>query len=365
MPVAPLFDVEALLLPVPGDDPAGVALGLREKNFLKECREEHDPSKLTAEDLKDYALANKPRKVAEWGKVFDFGKDYLATRGKDLRLALQFTEAATHSAGFRGLRDGLQLLRRLCEDCWDAMLPPIDDPTDEDDVEGRVSLFGYLDEELKTPFFPNALRDVPLLTVGDARYGFRAARDAAGDPTGAGKAAYDVAVAKANPKQLQAVAEADECLAESMTEVAALCAALEAKAPGMAPGLGGVKKALIDCRNMTQEILRLRAEAPAAAAEGETGDGGEENSEGGAATGGGGRTGGGGGRSRPGIYAQLLELVVALEAIEPHSPVPFLIRRAVELRDARFPELVDCLTSEKKVLEFLRRPVELATPAEG
>ena len=362
MPVAPLFDVEALLLPVPGDDPAGVAMGLRERNSLKEWREEHDPGKLSAEDLKDYALANKPRKSAEWGKVFDFGKDYLATRGKDLRLALQFTEAATHAAGFRGLRDSLQLLRRLCEDCWGAMLPAIDDPTDADDVEGRVSLFGYIDEELKTPFFPNAMRDVPLLTVGDARYSFRGARDAAGEPTGAGKAAYDAAVAKADPAQLQAVAEADECLAESMTEVAGLCAALESKAPGMAPGLAGVKKALIDCRNMTQEILRLRAEAPAEGGESGDDQGGDSEGE---MAGGGGRTGGGGGRTRPAIYAQLLELVVALEAIEPHSPVPFLIRRAVELRDAKFPELVDCLTSEKKVLEFLRHPLELARPVEG
>jgi len=359
MPVAPLFDVDALLRPVPGDNPAGVALGLREKGLLKECREEHDPATLSAEDLKDYALANKPRKVADWGKVFDFGKDYLVTRGKDLRMALQFAEAATHVAGFRGFRDGLQLLRRLCEDCWDAMLPEIADPTDADDIEGRVSLFGYLDEELKTPFFPSALRDVPLLAVGESRYSFRAARAAAGDATGALKAAYDTAVAKADAKQLQAVAEADECLAESMAEVARLCAAVEAKAPRMAPGLGGIKKALIDCRNMTQEILRLRAAAPAAPGDESGGDQG-----GGESAGGGGRAAGGV-RSRAGLYAQLLELVVALEAIEPHSPVPFMLRRAVELRDARFPDLVDALTSDKKVLEFLRQPVELATPAEG
>ena len=64
MPAAPLFDVESLTRPIPGTDPAGVPLGLREKNLLKEYREEHDPSTLSAEDLKDYALANKPRKVA-------------------------------------------------------------------------------------------------------------------------------------------------------------------------------------------------------------------------------------------------------------------------------------------------------------
>lgn len=356
---APLFDVESLVQPVPGDDPAGVPLGLREKNLLKEYREEHDPATLSEADKADYALANKPSKSAEWGKVLDFGKNYLATRGKDLRLALLMTEAATRAAGFRGLLDSLTLLRRLCEDCWGAMHPAIDDPTDSEEVDGRVSLFGYIDEELKTPFFPNVLREVPVLVAGTSKYSLNSARAAAGDTVGNLRAAYDAAVAKATPAQLQAVAEADECLAASMAEVASLCAAIDAKVPGYAPGLGGLKKALIDCRNMTAEILKNRGDGPAAA----PAVGSESAAEGEPAPAGGGRAGGGG-RSRAGIYAQLLELAAALEVVEPHSPVPLMVRRAVELRDVAFPVLVDVLTSDKKILEFLRHPVEPEKPAD-
>jgi len=357
MPVAPAFDVEALVAAIPGDDPAGRPLGLREKNLLKEFREEHDPGKLSAEDLKDYALANKPRKAAEWAKVFDFGVDYLVAHGKDLRLVMLMTEAATHTAGFRGLRDCLQLLRRLCEDRWDAMHPVIDDPNEPDDVEGRVTLFGYLDEELKTPFFPNVLRDVPLLTSGDGRFGYRSARTASADAPDTGPEQFKAALASATPAQLAAVAESDECLAESMAEVAQLCAVLDLKAPGMAPGLTGLKKALIDCRNMTQEMLRLRAD-PAHSAGGHADPANPSDQSGAAAVGG--RAAGG--ATRGSIYAQVLELVVALEALDPHSPVPFLIRRALELRDAKFPELVDQLTSDKRLLEFLRAPIELEKP---
>jgi type VI secretion system protein ImpA len=361
MPAAPILDVEAMLLPVPGDDPAGRPLGLRDRNLLKEYREEHDPAKLSAEDLKDYALANKPRKMAEWNKLFEFGSDYLVKHGKDLRLVMLMTEAATHSYGFRGLRDSLKLTRRLCEECWGAMLPAIDDPTSPDDVEGRVTLFGYIDEELKTPFFPNVMRDVPLLTAGDVKFGFRNARAATTDEPGSGKENFDAALAKARPEQLKAVAEADECLAEAMTEVALLGAVLDAKAPGMSPGLTGLKKAMIDCRNMTQEMLRVRGDGTAGAAPGAAGD--ASDSAAGGPEGSGGSAGGG--RSREGIYAQLLQLVVALEVVEPHSPVPFLVRRAIELRDAKFPELVDQLTSGKNVLDFLRQPIELDKPAEG
>lgn len=361
MPAAPILDAEAMLLPVPGDDPAGRPLGLRERNLLKEYREEHDPAKLSADDLKDYALANKPRKLADWPKLFEFGTDYLVTHGKDLRLVMLMTEAAVHTSGFRGLRDSLKLIRRLCEECWGAMLPAIDDPTSPDDVEARVTLFGYIDEELKTPFFPSLLRDVPLLTSGDMKFGFRTARAAAADEPGSGRENFDAALAKATPAQLAAVAEADECLGEAMTEVALLGAVLDAKAPGMSPAFTGLKKAMIDCRNMTQEMLRVRGDGTAGANPGGAG-GGDAAAVGGSQ---GGTGTAGGGRSREGIYAQLLDLVVALETVEPHSPVPFLVRRAIELRDAKFPDLVDQLTSGKNVLDFLRHPVELAKPAEG
>ena len=46
-----------------------------------------------------------------------------------------------------------------------------------------------------------------------------------------------------------------------------------------------------------------------------------------------------------------------LEDYDPHSPVTLLIRRAIELRGMKFPDLVDVLTRDAKVLDFLRNPV--------
>jgi type VI secretion system protein ImpA len=61
--------------------------------------------------------------------------------------------------------------------------------------------------------------------------------------------------------------------------------------------------------------------------------------------------------SRDAAYRQLAEVAAALERLEPHSPVPYLIRRAVELRALRFPELVEELTKDSTVLAFLKREV--------
>jgi hypothetical protein len=51
-----------------------------------------------------------------------------------------------------------------------------------------------------------------------------------------------------------------------------------------------------------------------------------------------------------------------LEELEPHSPVSFLIRRAVELRSLRSPELVEELMRDGNVLAFLKREVGSGTP---
>ena len=66
--------------------------------------------------------------------------------------------------------------------------------------------------------------------------------------------------------------------------------------------------------------------------------------------------------TRDDAYRVLAETAALLEELEPHSPVPFLIRRAVELRALRFPELVEELMRDGNVLSFLKREVGGGSP---
>jgi type VI secretion system protein ImpA len=356
-----VLDPESLLAPIDGDDPAGARPSILDRNKLKEYREDFDPERdLSEEDRRDPKYAEAQKKVPQWDKVLQFGTQYFSRTGKDLTVAMAMTEALTKQTGFAGLRDGLKLLRRLCEDCWDRMHPVIDDPTNPDDVEGRVAPFAFIDDDIKTPFFPNSVRSIPLLTTPDGvDVSFAACQTYGPDsPAKVTQEDFRAAVSSANEGQVERIRTMNEDIDAALIELQALVDVLDAKAGSNAPGLGGLRKAIQDCQSMTQEVVRLRgsgAEVEPEADEAEVG-----GAEGGTSGGGGG--GLGAVRSRDDVYAKFNELTIILERIDPHSPVPFLIRRAMEMRDLKFPELVDKLTSAKPVLDFLRVPLNEEPP---
>lgn len=359
-----VLDPEPLLAPLDGDDPAGARPSILDRNKLKDYREDFDPERdLSDEDRRDPKYAEAQKKVPQWDKVLQYGTQYFSRTGKDLTVALAMTEALTKQAGFAGLRDGLKFLRRLCEDCWDRMHPVIDDPTNPDDVEGRVAPFAFIDDEIKTPFFPNSVRSIPLLDTPDGvPVSFAACQTYGPDsPAKVTQDEFRAAVSSANDGQVERIRAMNEDIDEALVELQALVDVLDAKAGSNAPGLGGLRKAIQDCQSMTQEAVRLRgsgAEPDAEPGDAETTGGNGEAHAGG----GGGGTNLGSVRTRDDVYAKFNELTLILERIDPHSPVPFMIRRAMEMRDLKFPELVDKLTSAKPVLDFLRVPLNEEPP---
>jgi type VI secretion system protein ImpA len=364
-----MLDPEPLLAPIPGPSPAGRRLSPLDGRKLKDLREDIDPEreKEAAEGISDPAaraaelarIGTLKRKRPQWAEVVAFGTDYLATKGKDLDAAVAVVEGATVLDGFAGLRDGLRLVRRLCEECWDRMHPEIDDPDDPDAVEARTRRLGVLGDDRTPPFFPNTVRAVPLLRPADGpaitaaaclpRPGFRGT-----EPPEVSHEAFLAAVATAPAWELDAVRAAAADLASAREEVAVLDRVLEAKAGKMAPSLAGLRKAIEDCEFRLAAILGPPAETPAAeppAAESPAGaptptpDAAAVAPAGPAI------------RSREDVYLRLAELLELLERYDPHSPVPFLIRRAIEMRGMRFPELVDALTRDAGVMSFLRTPL--------
>lgn len=362
MPSPAVLDVEPLLAPIADDEPAGARLPILDRNKLKEYREDFDPARdLSEEDRQNPQLAEKPRVVPQWDKIVQFGTQFLTKTGKDLTVALAMTEALTKKARFAGLRDGLKLLKALCETCWDRMHPLIEDPNDPDEVEGRVAPFTFIDDEIKTPFFPSSVRNVPLLTTADGEpISYLAMQSFDSQPAKVSQDDFRSAVASAGPDVVAEIQTLDEDLDEALAELQALVATLDAKAGSNAPGLGGLRKALQDCQTLTKEALRLKGGgAPAESAESADGAATRRGGGGGAVAGG----GDGGGmslgsvRSRDDVYARIEELTSLLETLDPHSPVPFLFRRAMEMRDMKFPELVDRLTASRPMVDFIRSPL--------
>ncbi len=124
-----------------------------------------------------------------------------------------------------------------------------------------------------------------------------------------------------------------------------------------APGLIDLRAAVEDCRKLVGQIIAQKG-----GPEGEaTTDGTSETAghEGNSVA----KTG-----SREQAYRQLAQAAALLRQLEPHSPIPYLIQRAVELGSMPFPQLIRALIREQNVLTELNRELgikEGETPPTG
>lgn len=331
-----LLDVDALLAPIPGDNAAGesVPFALREK--LEDARKEIDPEAFDADDPTRPTEA----KHADWAAIVRLAQEALARTSKDLLVAARLTEALTKEAGFAGLRDGLHLMRRMIEECWDRILPSIADG----DLEVRAGPFNWLDDPERGARFPLSVRGAPLLNGDNGSYGWLDWKQMQDGRGSVSRDDFDKAVAAASREHCETVADdADECA----TELAALTEALHARLGEEAPGLSALRQAVDDCRGLARMLVQRKA--PAAPAEESIAE--EEAPAEGAAEGRPARAA----LTRDDVYRRLAEAADLLERMEPHSPIPYLVRRAVELGAMPFPQLMRALIRDDAVLQEMHR----------
>jgi type VI secretion system protein ImpA len=146
MPSPATLDVEALLVRIPGEHPAGESLRyVGTYDAIQEARRSDD-------ELAQGEWVREP-KVADWQAVIQLCSEALASKSKDLQIAVWLVEALVKRHGFPGLRDGLRLLWALQERFWDGLYPEVEDG----DLEFRAAPLMWLNDKL-----PPALRQSPL-----------------------------------------------------------------------------------------------------------------------------------------------------------------------------------------------------------
>lgn len=82
--------------------------------------------------------------IENWHKIAKLAPQILSNESKDLEVACWYTEALIRKAGFQGLRDGFSLIRQLIEQYWHDGLYPA---ADEDGIETRVAAISGLNGE--------------------------------------------------------------------------------------------------------------------------------------------------------------------------------------------------------------------------
>ncbi|HLW69702.1 MAG TPA: type VI secretion system protein TssA [Candidatus Binataceae bacterium] len=334
-PPAVALDLEVLLAPSAG--PSGTGPDLRFDpiySAIVEARRE--------ENLRlPQGVWTREIKRSDWPLVEQLCGEVLRERSKDLQVASWLTEAWIHRRGFAGLAPGLRLLAALCRRFWPDLHPQID----EGDLGPRLAPFEWLNTRI-----PILLRNLPVVVAAgnaDESYtwtdyvnaqlleGLRQRDPKAVERSEAAGAVTLAAFATVRTRtETKFWNQMNAGLAAARSALIALDEVLATACGRDAPGLGAIADALRDLSNLASAALSERqpptlpqrlfarvSSNPAAAPAGAPPPAIERP-------------------TRENAYARLLEIADLLQALEPHSPVPYLIRRAIEWGDMSFAQLV-------------------------
>ncbi|MBV2210159.1 MAG: type VI secretion system protein TssA [Thermomonas sp.] len=127
------IDLNELLAPIPGDDPAGSDASFSDQfDRIREARRSDDPS-LGQGDWQTEL------KVADWREAQSLSEDILLRTSKDLQAAVWLAEAVISRHGLEGAKDSFDLLTGLLETYWEGLYPRAEDG----DVEERASKLAW------------------------------------------------------------------------------------------------------------------------------------------------------------------------------------------------------------------------------
>jgi type VI secretion system protein ImpA len=327
-----VLDLSALLTPIAGENPAGE--NLQYAGIYDEIREAR-----RADDTLAKGDWEHEAKVSEWPKVLDLSTDVLKTKTKDLQIAVWLVEAVVELQGFGGLRDGLKLVRGLHEQFWDRLYPEIEEGGD---LEGRANVLNAMDTRVEIP-----LKNVPLTNSGsgldysyiqweestkfDIPDNFENLDSAAIERFNALKAeaeAAHITTSEAWRKAKDATRrafyeETFAVLTDCWNEFQALDKVMDEKFGNQTPGLGSLKKTLESIRTLVEKLVKeKRVLEPDPTLDGQIGATPSSDGEG---TAGSGHLSG-----RAEALRQLAEVAQFFQRTEPHSPVAYLVQRAIK-----------------------------------
>lgn len=135
-PKPAVIDFDAILTPISEENPSGEYL--RYSGLYDEISEAR-----RADEVLNQGEWQTDLKVADFRKVIAVASAAIEKDSKDLQVAAWLAEALVKEHGFVGLRDALRMLARLQENFWDTMHPVID----EGDMEGRANALAWMEQQ--------------------------------------------------------------------------------------------------------------------------------------------------------------------------------------------------------------------------
>ena len=364
-----LFEVvDVLLKPLPGDEPTGTSA--RYDPVIAQVR--------IARDFDDPSLPQgeweRPLKKANWSLVAELCSKTLGERSKDLQIAAWLTEAWIHLHQVDGLRAGVRLIKSLLDTYWDGVHPR---QSEDGDYDARVAPLAWMNEilpltlRLNVGLMPWPDRKPPFISLEDWTKASLLAPPKSDDDNEANPAetpSREELMLVGATTATQMLLQMRESLAAAMTEWREFDAMIDKRLNKEAPSLsrvgetlGLIDRAITSLLSNRQNVSAVTARAPLenaihteqpveltkhnAELEIKSAEPGDDFVDLRLAT--------GPIRSRADAYRQLEAIANFLQSIEPHSPTPYLVRRAVSWGRMPLPELMQEVLREEGDLNRL------------
>ena len=362
-----VINLEIMLQPISEENPVGESL--RYSGIYDEIQEAR-----RADDTLNQGEWKTELKVADFRKVIGIAAPALEKDTKDLQIAAWLSEALVREYGFAGLRDSLRLLTGLQENFWETIFPEID----EGDMEGRANAIAVMDKQAAfaiksapiTGFAGYSVNDwedsrrfdIPenidtLDSTDQQKYNELRAQAEKENRVTANK--WKIELAQSRRAFFEELAFIiDECWA-SYNELNRVNE--EKYDRNQTPGLGNLKKALDDIQSQVKKLLEeKRAEEPdeiEEVAEEITADG-EESA---VVKVGGIATPSGAIQNRQDALKRLSDIAAFFQKTEPHSPISYLVQRAVKWGNMPLENWLQDVIKDETVIFQLRQTLGFNT----
>ena len=334
-------DIDSLLDPISPEDPAGEYLRYEETyDAVEEARHADDPSL-------PQGIYERELDTSDWDEVERLCVEALETKTKDVQLAAWLLEAWIEKYGFGGAAAGLDLIAGLIEGFWDDLYPPLKDGN----VEFRLGPVNWINEKL-TPSLktipvtrPDVSGEAEQYSLLDWEHAEPEGKDADEDDPSQSDIMTSITLTPTD--YYRSLVGGMDDLLEDAQEIERLLS--ERCGPEEDVGLRDWKEALREIRGFGRRVLSEREPAEEAPDDEEDADeepawapeGDAEPVEASSVN----------IRSRAEAYRLLWEAAEFLLRTEPHSPTPYLVKRAVSWGSMSLDELLNELVKSGDDLE--------------
>ncbi len=267
------IDVDAILTPIPGENPSGE--DCRYSSLYEEVKEAR-----RADDPFDRGDWQREVKRSEWDKVIELGVQALTEKTKDLQIAVWLAEGLIRKQGFDGLLTGLRILNGLLDRFWETVYPQIED----DDLEYRAAPFEFLNDKVWVAIKDAPITD-PISTPGHSWFKWKESREVGfeadtrnryGDVDEGKKRSRDESLAEGklsgedfdaavNQSPLAFYSGLTAVLARCREEFQKLDATVDERFGKAAPRLAELKTSIEDCEELAGKFFKERGGSEPAA----------------------------------------------------------------------------------------------------